>query len=72
MKIGARAVLFMKFHLAMYRETKCLEAKNSFVKCMYTKPLFYALIAFPQKWQQIKKSSMKSDIPIRSIKILEG
>jgi hypothetical protein len=55
MKISERAVLFMKLHLGMYRETKGMEVINALVKCVYTKLLFYALIAFPPKVAAIKK-----------------
>ena len=39
----------MKLHLGVHRENKYLEVKNALVQCVYTTPLFYALVRFPQK-----------------------
>jgi len=40
---------YMKLHLGVHRENKYLEVKNALVQCVYTTPLFYALVRFPQK-----------------------
>jgi len=62
----------MKLHLGVNRETKYFEVKNASVMCVYTTPLFYALIRFPKKWEQINKASMKSDILVRSTEMCDG
>jgi hypothetical protein len=61
----------MKLHLGVNRETKYFEVKNALVMCVYTMPLFYALVRFPKKWEQINKASMKTDVLIRSTEISE-